>query len=285
MLYPLAASAIICFSPNFVRFVGGQTTAWSPAWIEEVFCKAAVLSLKEIFHLATIDHLNATSCSVSLAVVGNFLAFRFKLMFSVNPFLLDESPTVHNRVFFVQLGIKCVHECEKTLFLVSGLCFIRNSFSNLMTNQEAWFRAEPQAVCGKNDAQCYIYFHHLWWAVHVRHLLPAKFWVIPLKVHLAPKNHFSLSSFQSKGLILDEQSCLFQPLQDFVSFLGVEREEKKKKRKNAGKSAAYDAESNPAISCTLRQSAALSIFGDGICMKGKPGLMDLDWCWDSFVLA
>lgn len=113
--------------------------------------------------------------------------------------------------------------------LVSGLCFIRNSFSNLMTNQEAWFRAEPQAVCGKNDAQCYIYFHHLWWAVHVSHLLPAKFWVIPLKVHLTPKNHFSLSLFQSKVLILDEQSCLFQPSQDCLSFLGVEREKKKGK--------------------------------------------------------
>lgn len=53
-----------------------------------------------------------------------------------------------------------------------------------------------------------------------------------------------------------------------------------------GKSAAYDTESNPAISCTLGEScSALSIYGNGICMKGKPGLMDQNWCWNSFVLT
>lgn len=36
-------------------------------------------------------------------------------------------------------------------------------------------------------------------------------------------------------------------------------------------------ESNPAISCTQSQSrAALSIYGNGICMEGNPGLMDQD---------
>lgn len=59
---------------------------------------------------------------------------------------------------------------------------------------------------------------------------------------------------------------------------GVEKENGTEGR-NEGKSAAYDTESNPAISCTPSQSrSALSIYGDGICMKGKPGLMDQDWC-------
>lgn len=55
--------------------------------------------------------------------------------------------------------------------------------------------------------------------------------------------------------------------------------------RNEGKSAAYDTESNPAISCTPSQlGSALSIYGYGICMKGKPGLMDQDWCWNSFCM-
>lgn len=55
---------------------------------------------------------------------------------------------------------------------------------------------------------------------------------------------------------------------------GVEKENGAEGR-NEGKSAAYDTESNPAISCTLSQScSALSIYGNGICMKGNPGLMD-----------
>lgn len=168
--------------------------------------------------------------------------------------------------------------------LVSGLCFIRNSFSNLMTNQEAWFRAEPQAVCGKNDAQCYIYFHHLWWAVHVSQSLASS-------QVLSDSSQSSSHTKESLQLVLiSEQSTDFRwaelPVPAFAGLLVLPWCGKgKKKRKNVGKSAAYDTESNPAISCTLRQSAALSIFGDGICMKGKPGLMDLDWCWDSFVLA
>lgn len=48
--------------------------------------------------------------------------------------------------------------------------------------------------------------------------------------------------------------------------------------RNEGKSDAYDTESNPAISCTQSQlCSALSIYGNGICMKGEPGLMDQDW--------
>lgn len=63
-----------------------------------------------------------------------------------------------------------------------------------------------------------------------------------------------------------------------MSDRGVEKE-KDTEGRNEGKSAAYDTESNPAISCTPRQScSALSIYGHGICMKGKPGLIDQDWC-------
>lgn len=72
---------------------------------------------------------------------------------------------------------------------------------------------------------------------------------------------------------------------DCVSDPGVEKENGTEGR-NEGKSAAYDTESNPAISCTPSQScSALSIYGDGICMKGNPGLMDQDWYWNSFVLT
>lgn len=60
-----------------------------------------------------------------------------------------------------------------------------------------------------------------------------------------------------------------------MSESGVEKENSTERR-NEGKSAAYDTESNPAISCTSSQRcSALSIYGDGICMKGKPRLMDL----------
>lgn len=70
-----------------------------------------------------------------------------------------------------------------------------------------------------------------------------------------------------------------------VSDPGVEKESGIEGR-NEGKSAAYDTESNPAISCTLSHScSALSIYGNGICMKGKPGLMDQNWCWNSFALT
>lgn len=72
---------------------------------------------------------------------------------------------------------------------------------------------------------------------------------------------------------------------DCVSDPGVEKENGTEGR-NEGKSAAYDTESNPAISCTRSQScSALSIYGDGICMEGNPGLMDQDWYWNSFVLT
>lgn len=64
---------------------------------------------------------------------------------------------------------------------------------------------------------------------------------------------------------------------DCASDSGVEKENSTEGR-NEGKSAAYDTESNPAISCTPSQSSsALSIYGNGICMKGNPGLMDQDW--------
>lgn len=70
-----------------------------------------------------------------------------------------------------------------------------------------------------------------------------------------------------------------------VSDPGVEKESGTEGR-NEGKSAAYDTESNPAISCTRSQScSAPSIYGNGICMKGKPRLTDQNWCWNSFVLT
>ena len=63
---------------------------------------------------------------------------------------------------------------------------------------------------------------------------------------------------------------------DCVSDRGVEKENCTEGR-NEGKSAAYDTESHPAISCSPSQlCSALSIYGNGICMKGKPGLMDQD---------
>lgn len=50
-----------------------------------------------------------------------------------------------------------------------------------------------------------------------------------------------------------------------------ERRENATEGRNEGKSAAYDTESNPAISCPPSQGcSALSIYGDGIFMKGKP---------------
>lgn len=59
-----------------------------------------------------------------------------------------------------------------------------------------------------------------------------------------------------------------------VSNSGVEKKNGRDEG-NEGKSAAYDTESNPAISCMLSQlCSALSIYGNGICMKGKLKLMD-----------
>lgn len=56
--------------------------------------------------------------------------------------------------------------------------------------------------------------------------------------------------------------------------------------RNKRESAAYDSESNPAISCIrVRAAHTLSIYGDGICMEGKPGLMDQERCWNSFVVT
>lgn len=72
---------------------------------------------------------------------------------------------------------------------------------------------------------------------------------------------------------------------DCASDPGVEKESGTEGR-NEGKSAAYDTESNPAISCTPRQScAALSIYGNGIYTKGNPGLMDQGRDRNSFVLT
>lgn len=48
-------------------------------------------------------------------------------------------------------------------------------------------------------------------------------------------------------------------------------------REKQGGKVSFMTESNPAISCTRSQSrSALSIYGNGICMKGNPGLMDQD---------
>lgn len=72
---------------------------------------------------------------------------------------------------------------------------------------------------------------------------------------------------------------------DCASDPGVEKESGTEGR-NEGKSAAYDTESNPAISCTPSQScAALSIYGNGIYTKGNPGLMDQGCDRNSFVLT
>lgn len=35
----------------------------------------------------------------------------------------------------------------------------------------------------------------------------------------------------------------------------------------------------------VRAAHTLSIYGDGICMEGKPGLMDQERCWNSFVVT
>lgn len=37
-------------------------------------------------------------------------------------------------------------------------------------------------------------------------------------------------------------------------------------------------ETQPFPVSRLRAAHTLSIYGDGICMEGKPGLMDQEWC-------
>lgn len=99
--------------------------------------------------------------------------------------------------------------------------------------------------------------------------------MISLEVYLTLKKHFSLFFIVEHWLRVAKKS--------FSTTGGLYRLpwcRKGGKEESLGKSAAYDTESNPAISCVSSQSSALSIFGDGICMKGKPGLMDRGWFWD-----